>query len=104
MDYLTDFLRFLFNHPLATFCGVSAFIVSCWAGYTEHDTPGNILFSSLVCVVSSLAFLAILFYGNHTHLYLPLVGIVTGFIGPVRLRQLMHALLQRYFSHNISKK
>nr|WP_318380975.1 hypothetical protein [uncultured Enterobacter sp.] len=104
MDYLIDFLQFLFAHPLATFCGVSAFVVSCWSGYTEHETPGNILISSLVCVVSSLAFLAILFQGNHYHLFLPLVGIVTGFIGPFKIKQLFHTLLRRYFPQHFPKK
>ncbi|EDV4890915.1 hypothetical protein VW39_000051 [Salmonella enterica subsp. houtenae] len=86
MIYITDFLVFLSQHPLATFCGISAFFISCWTGYVEKHTLWDVFMSSIVSVLSALSILAILFKGNHYHLWLPLVGVIVGFIGPHKIR------------------
>ncbi|POU03227.1 MULTISPECIES: phage holin family protein [Enterobacteriaceae] len=103
MSYLVSLILFLLSHPLATFCGLSAFIVSCWSGYIEKASPGNIIISSLVCVVSALAFLDVLIRGNHYHLIFPLIGIITGFIGPYKIRAIIIALV-RYSLSSDNKK
>lgn len=103
MSYLANLAFFLVNHPLATFCGVSAFIVSCWSGYVEKASPGNIIISSLVCVVSALAFLDVLFHGSHYHLFFPLIGIITGFIGPYKIRTIIIGIVKRYISSENKK-
>ncbi|WP_312213323.1 hypothetical protein [Pseudescherichia sp.] len=103
MSYIVNLLFFLANHPLATFCGLSAFIVSCWSGYVEKASPGNIIISSLVCVVSALAFLDVFIRGSHYHLFFPLIGIVTGFMGPFKIRAIITGLLKYYFSSDNKK-
>lgn len=103
MSYLVNFITFLTSHPLATFCGLSAFIVSCWSGYIEKASPGNIIISSLVCVVSALAFLDVLIRGNHYHLIFPLIGIITGFIGPFKIRVLIIGVIKHYISSDNKK-
>jgi len=103
MSYIVNLLLFLTNHPLATFCGLSAFVVSCWSGYVEKASPGNIIISSLVCVVSALAFLDVLILGSHYHLLFPLIGIITGFIGPFKIRAIITGLFKYYFSSDNKK-
>jgi len=103
MHYLARLAFFLVNHPLATFCGLSAFIVSCWSGYIEKASPGNIIISSLVCVVSALAFLDVLFRGSHYQLLFPLIGIITGFIGPFKIRALIIGVIKFYFTSENKK-
>ncbi|WP_312268231.1 phage holin family protein [Pseudescherichia sp.] len=103
MSYLVNLILFLTSHPLATFCGLSAFIVSCWSGYIEKASPGNIIISSLVCVVSALAFLDVLIRGSHYHLIFPLIGIITGFIGPYKIRAIIIAVV-RYSLSSDNKK
>lgn len=103
MSYLVNLFIFLTNHPLATFCGLSAFIVSCWSGYVEKASPGNIFISSLVCVVSALAFLDVLLHGSHYHLFFPLVGIITGFVGPYKIRGLIVGIIKYYISSDNKK-
>ena len=103
MSYLVNLVFFLINHPLATFCGLSAFIVSCWSGYIEKASPGNIIISSLVCVVSALAFLDVLMHGGHYPLLFPLIGIITGFVGPYKIRAFMIGVIRHYFSSDNKK-
>lgn len=103
MSYLASLILFLVAHPLATFCGISAFIVSCWSGYIEQASPGNILISSLVCVVSALAFLDVLIHGSHYHLFFPLIGIITGFIGPYKIRAIIVGAIKHYISSDNKK-
>lgn len=103
MHYLASLAFFLVNHPLATFCGLSAFIVSCWSGYIEKASPGNIIISSLVCVVSALAFLDVLFRGSHYQPLFPLIGIITGFIGPFKIRALIIGVIKFYFTSENKK-
>ncbi len=103
MSYLANLGFFLVNHPLATFCGLSAFIVSCWSGYVDKASPGNIIISSLVCVVSALAFLDVLLHGSHYHLLFPLVGIITGFIGPYKIRAIIIGVIKHYISSDNKK-
>lgn len=96
MSYLVNLAFFLVDHPLATFCGLSAFIVSCWSGYVEKAPPGNIIISSLVCVVSALAFLDVLNRGSHYQFLFPLIGIITGFIGPYKIKAFIISVLRHY--------
>ncbi|HIF2382806.1 TPA: phage holin family protein, partial [Salmonella enterica] len=97
MIYITDFLVFLSQHPLATFCGISAFFISCWTGYVEKHTLWDVFMSSIVSVLSALSILAILFKGNHYHLWLSLVGVIVGFIGPHKIRTVVLAILENIY-------
>ncbi|WP_316432373.1 hypothetical protein [Klebsiella pasteurii] len=96
MEYFYNLIIFLTNHPLATFCGLSAFIISCWTGYVEQKSIYDTLMSSVVSVFSALSILDLLFKRSQNHLWLPLIGIVVGFIGPHRLRNTILVLWDWY--------
>lgn len=98
MTYFIALLDFLVTHPLATFCGISAFIVSCWTGYLEKNMPADILLSGIVSVFAALGLLDCIYKGSQYHIWLPLTGIIVGFIGPHRTRSLIFYFLNYYIN------
>lgn len=78
--------HFLWIHPLAFFSGLSTFAISCWSGAIEGLPPGRTFVNSIICVFCTLAFLAAFNEEGHHQLFLPLIGIVVGFVGAERMR------------------
>ncbi|HCL5083868.1 TPA: phage holin family protein, partial [Salmonella enterica] len=99
MDQLIDLAYFFAHHPLASFCGFSAFFISCWTGYVEKHTLLDVFMSGIVSVFSALSILDFLFKGEHYHLWLPLVGVIVGFVGPHNIRKMVLLIWGKYVSY-----
>jgi hypothetical protein len=88
--------HFLWIHPLAFFSGLSTFAISCWSGGIEGLPPGRTFVNSIISVFCTLAFLAAFNQEGHHQLFLPLIGMVVGFIGAERMR---NAVLNTWLLH-----
>ncbi|EIV1878230.1 phage holin family protein [Salmonella enterica] len=99
MNQLINLANFFVHHPLATFCGLSAFVISCWTGYVERHTLFDVFMSGIVSVFSALGILDLLFKGGHYHLWLPLVGVIVGFIGPHNIRKVVLLIWEKYIAY-----
>lgn len=90
--------QWLLDHPLGFFTGLSAFVVSCWSGLAEGRRGSRLLTGGIVCVLITLAVVGAMRSSGLHAAWMPIIGILVGFIGADRIRD---AILSAWESRRI---
>jgi|SRR5471030_1214075 len=89
-EYLSismHFLQWLMGHPLAFFTGLSAFFISLWSGLQDGLKKSKAFLDACACVLITLAVVAVMKFGGMHSSWMPLIGVLVGFIGALRIRE-----------------
>jgi divalent metal cation (Fe/Co/Zn/Cd) transporter len=85
MGWLNEIIMFIFKHPIAFFTGIASLITSIWVSYYNNFPKTRMTLDAVLSVFISLAIIAIMLNDSYHLHWLPIVGIVIGFIGPERI-------------------
>ncbi|HDR2353291.1 TPA: phage holin family protein [Enterobacter roggenkampii] len=86
LGWLTATLAWLANHPYATWGSFTAFLAALWSSLKDGKGWAASIFAGLLAIAITLSVLAVMRKTGLHEEWMPIVGMLVGFIGADRIR------------------
>jgi lambda family phage holin len=86
LTWLSRAIDWAFTHPYAVWGSLSAFLVSLWASLRDGYGWLHSLFGAVLAIIITLSLLALMRLAGWHEEWMPIVGMIVGFIGADRIR------------------